>query len=125
MSVSEESEKRIKEARKMSADALAEVSMKTETAVKEAKKVEEYAIESSQDALKKAEGVRRSTEHTLEVALVKVEENMRVAAEETIPKIVARKLVQSRQFGVYSILVLFVLITIAICISVGLSYLVK
>ena len=79
----------------------------------------------SQDALKKVEVVRKASEHSLEEALVKVEQSLKQAAEESIPRIVTQKIIASRQFLVYSIIMLVISVVAAVCMSIGLSYLVR
>jgi len=125
MTVSQESKRRVEEAKKQSEETLAEVNMKTETAVKEAKRVEEGAIAASQEALRKAEVVRKASENTLEEALVKAEQAIVRAAEESIPTIVLRKLIASRHFLIFSIMMLVVAVVAAVTLSLGLSYLIR
>jgi len=125
MSVSEQATKTVKEAKKISEETLTEVSMKTEAAVKEAKKVEEVAVAASQDALKKAEVVRKASTDTLEEALVKVEQTLISATEDSIPKSVLSKIIKSRQFLFFSLIMLIVSVMAAVCISLGLGILLR
>jgi hypothetical protein len=54
---------------------------------------------------------------------VKAEKAIEAAAEEDIPKIVIRRILASREFLVYSLIVLLASIMATICISLGLSLL--
>ena len=125
MTASQEATQSVKEAKKISEETLSEVSMKTEAAVKEAKKVEQSAMVASQDALKKAEVARKASSDTLEEALVKVEQAILEAAEESIPQTVVKKIIASRQFLTFSIMMLVISVLAAVCISLGLSILIR
>ena len=123
MTVSQEATKRVEEAKKVSEEVVAEVSRKTEEAVKEARKAEEVAMTASQEATKKAEEVKKASEKVVAEAIVKAEKAVEAAAEEDIPKIVIRRILASREFLVYSLIVLLVSVMAAVCISLGLSLL--
>jgi hypothetical protein len=124
MSISEEATKRVAEARKISEETRIEVSQRTEAAVREAKKIEEVATLASQDALQKAEVAWKASEDTLAEALVKAEQVVDKATEEVIPGIVLKKILASKEFLFFSVMMLVVSVVAAVSISVGLSLLV-
>ena len=99
--------------------------MKTETAVNEAKKVQEVAVTASQDALKKAGVARKATSDTLEEALARVEQTIITATEDSIPKSVVRKIISSRQFLFFTLIMMIMSVMAAVCISLGLSHLIR
>ena len=91
----------------------------------EAKKIEEETVSASQDALKKAEVARKASSDTLEEALERVEQKLIEATEESIPRSVLRKIIASRQFLMFSLIMLIMSVMAAVCISIGLSLLLQ
>ena len=75
--------------------------------------------------MKKAEVAWKASEETLAEAVVKAEKVVETATEEVIPEIVLRKIIASREFLGFSVMMLIVSVMAAVSISLGLGLLVR